>query len=521
MFNMSKSKTLLGTIALAASGLLAQAPGPAPLIHLYPVALDASGRPVTDLTAGDFKIVDQGKPQSIFAFRKPAVGPAAALGPLERTNRPGAIPHTVVILFDLMNENQNDRLDTWHALSKSLPQMESGNSVYFYLLNLEGELVPIHAMGPKSADDATWPHDVAAVLDKAMKAASHGRPVHMGQEDQVKKTYHQLESLAIELAAFPGRRDIVWITDGLQNVYQSKLPCSGDWVDCALYVPHLGFTLAYAEVAVNPLSYSRDLTTAVNPDQGKMDKAWTPAQSTPTAPVNASNALGDVQIHNAQGAQGADPGLDLAQMAFLTGGRTYFRQDIRAVLKQVAADNANSFEIVYDPSAENWDKKWHRIRVTCERAGVKVQVRERYFADPGKPTAEERMKAALISAFQSPSDAVQIGLRTKIAPLAGDKPGVHLDIRINPADVVLREQGGKFAGAVYLLISDRGASGPLGEPSVGNFNLDLTAAQHDAVMKEGIPLSQDHPTSDAVQQVRVIVLDQNTNAVGSLTFPVK
>src|ERR1019366_3380825 len=83
VFNMSKSKTLLCTIALAASGLLAQVPAPPPLIHLYAVALDASGQPVTDLTAGDFKIVDQTRPQTIFSFHKPATGPAAPLAPLE------------------------------------------------------------------------------------------------------------------------------------------------------------------------------------------------------------------------------------------------------------------------------------------------------------------------------------------------------------------------------------------------------------------------------------------------------
>jgi len=126
----------------------------------------------------------------------------------------------------------------------------------------------------------------------------------------------------------------------------------------------------------------------------------------------------------------------------------------------------------------------------------------------------------LMAAYQSPSDVAEIGLRTKIAPI-GDKPGVHLEIRINPSDILIREQGGKFTGAVYLLVSNRGASGPLGEPSLGNFPFELTAAQHDAVLKEGIPLSQDHPTTDAVLQVRIIVLDQNTNAVGSLTFPVK
>jgi VWFA-related protein len=491
-------------------------------MRLYPVALDATGAPVTDLTAADFKILDQGKPETIFSFHKPVAGPAAPLAALEHSNRPaGAIPHNIVILFDLMNQNQNDRLDTWHALDKSLPQLESGSSVYFYLLNLEGELVPIHAISPRAADDATWPHDVVDPLDKAMKAASHGRPVHLGQEDQVKKTFHQLETLANELAAFPGRRDIVWITDGMQNVYNTKLPCNGDWVDCALYVPHLAVTLAHAEVAVNPVSYSRDLSTAVNPDQGRMDKAWTPVQSTAQAPTNASNALGDVQMHNVQGSQGSDPGLDLAQMALLTGGRTYFRLDIRSVLKQVAVDDANSFEIDYDPSAENWDNKFHKIHITCERPGVKLQVRERYYALADARPAMERMKAALMGAFQSPSDMAEIGLRTKIAPLEGAKPGVHLDVSVNPADLMLSEKDGKYSGALYFLISDRGPAGPLGEPAVLNLTPTLTAEQYKMVMKDGLPLSQDHPTTDAVSQVRIIVLDQNTNAVGSLTFAVK
>ena len=206
------------TLALAASGLLAQAPTPGPLVRLDPVVLDASGQPVTDLTADDFKIVDQNKAQTIFFFREPRNHPAVKLDSLEFSNRTSAVtPHITVILFDLMNQNIPDRLEGWHALDKSLPQLASGDSVYFYLLNLEGELVPIHAMGPGAADDATWPHDVAPVLDKAMKAASHGRPVHIGQEDQAKKTYHQLEVLATQMALFPGRRDIVWITAGMQN----------------------------------------------------------------------------------------------------------------------------------------------------------------------------------------------------------------------------------------------------------------------------------------------------------------
>jgi VWFA-related protein len=500
-------------LLLAASGLLAQAPTPGPLIRLYPVAVDAGGQPVTDLTADDFKIVDQNKPESIFLFRTPKTeAPPPKLDVLEFTNRTTAArPHATVILFDLMNQNQPDRLNMWHVLDKSLPQLESGEFLYFYLLNLDGELVPIHPIGPRAADDATWPHDVAASLDKAMKAASHGRPVQLGQEDQAKKTFHQLEVLATQLAVFPGRRDIIWITTGMQNAYNPKLPCNGDWVDCALYVPHLAVTIAQAGVAVDPLSNGMDVATSTTAISG-MD--------TPIGDKGQVKSIQGDMTSNQQGAQGTDPALDLTQMARLTGGHAYFRQDIRTVVKQVATDANGAYEIAYAPSADNWDNKFHVIHVTTTRPGVKVQVRERYYALADSRTPLDRTKAALMEAFQSPVDYSEIGLRVKFAPLDG-KPGVHLEIRVDLADLQLHGQGGKYSGALYCLISDRNGAAPMGEPSVMDLQPELTAEQYKTALKNGLPINQDHPTSDATRQVRVIVLDQTTNEVGSITFPVK
>jgi VWFA-related protein len=478
MSNMSKSKTLLCSIALAASALLAQAQAPPPLIHLYPAALDESGQPVTDLTAADFQIVDQGKPETILAFRKPVIGPAAPLGLLEFSNRPGgAMPHSTAILFDMINLIDADRLDTWKALDKSLPQLDSGEDVYLYVLNLKGVLVPIHPVGPRAPDDKTWPQSVVEAFDKAVKATV-SRPLQFGAEEQVKQSFKALEDIANQMAALPGRKDILWVTNGITTVPDPMLPnCNGDWVECTLYVPHLAFTLERDGVSVDPYSIVGDL----NPDTN----------------------------------------YNVDQMALMTGGHPYFRDDIRAVLKQVARDAVNSYSIVYDPSAQNWDKKWHKIRITCARKGVKLQVRERYYAVPSTQTPAERMKAILMAAFQSPYDTAGIGLRAKIAPMEGDKKGVHMDIRIDPSDLLLREQGGKYSGAVYLLISDHGAAGTLGEPALLNLNPELTAEQYKTAMKDGLPFSQDHPTSDAVQRVRIILLDQNTDEVGSLTFPVK
>jgi hypothetical protein len=131
------------------------------------------------------------------------------------------------------------------------------------------------------------------------------------------------------------------------------------------------------------------------------------------------------------------------------------------------------------------------------------------------------MKAVLLGVLQSPVDLTEIGLRTKLSPMQGNTVGMHLDIRVDAADLLLREQGGKFTGALYLLISDRNGSAMLGDPAFSEFRPELTAEQYKTVMKEGLPIAQDHPTTDAVRQLRIVVLDQNTNAVGSLTIPVK
>jgi hypothetical protein len=313
-----------------------------------------------------------------------------------------------------------------------------------------------------------------------MENANLARPAGLDREDRTKRTYHQLEVVSNQLATLPGRRDIVWITNTMPSI-TNAMPCTGDWVDCGLYVAHMGVTLDHDGVAVNP-----DFSSGV------------PQPTT---------------------------SYDLDQMALLTGGHAYYLQDIRDVLKQVARNASNTYEIAYAPSAESWDNKFHRIRVACDRKGVKLQVRERYYALPDARAAGDRQQETLQAAFQKPGETAGIGLRVKVSPAA---KGIHLDIRIDAADLVLREQDGKQAAALTLVLGDLGASSgagllprPIGDPSVSDFNLDLTKEQYGTMKAEGIPISFDHPIGDAVERVRIMVMDRGTSEVGSVTFPVR
>ncbi len=212
-----------------------------------------------------------------------------------------------------------------------------------------------------------------------------------------------METLANQLAAFPGRRDIVWITNGMPNVWNPKTPCNGDWVDCALYVPHLSVTLDKDEVAIDPVSY----TSSPMPDMTR----------------------------------------DMEQIAGLTGGWLYMGEEIRQVLKEVAREAAVSYSIYYDPGADNWDSKFHKVRLTLGRKGIKVRSKQRYYALPDKRPENAKQQAALATVFQRAADDPAIGLRAAIAAEPG-KPA-QIRIRINPADLLLHEEGGVFTGGVW------------------------------------------------------------------------
>jgi VWFA-related protein len=466
---MKSNAAMICSLAVTASFLAAQAPN---LVRLSVTALDASGEPVEDLKASDFQISDQGKAQKIAFFRhNPAAPPA--LGANDFSNRTGSAPHSTVILFDLMNQNQSDRLTTWHLLGKSLQQLESGESLYFYLLTLEGTLSPLHAISKGAADDKTWVQGFEKVLDKAMKAASHAPPAGQDQEMVVKKTYVALETLANQMIVLPGRRDIVWVTSSTPNVWNPKNPCPGDWVDCALYVPHLAVTLAGDNVAVDPLSY----TGSPSPDLNR----------------------------------------DFETVAGLTGGWSYFGEDIRSVLKQVTRDGLHNYTIYYEPSADNWDTKFHKIRATTERKGLKLRMKQRYYALADKRPDMERQAPVLRAVFQSPADDPSIGLRVNMTTAAGK--AAHLQIHVDASDLRLREDGETFSGGLTFLISDMDAAGPKGDPMLNGMPLHLTREQNATAMKEGVSIVQDHPIPDGIQKLRVIVLDQGLNVAGSLTIP--
>ena len=426
---------------LAATAAFAQEP--ARLVRLDVVALDAGGQPVSGLTADDFQIADQSKPQKIAIFRAPSAH--------EYANRPAPGAHTTAILFDFLEQSRAERLDASKKLAASIKKLDAAEPLSLYLLAPDGTLVPLGAQA-----DTKWRADIDKVLADALKKYNHERPAGMGQEDVVKKTYVALESMGKELAPFAGRREIVWITSSAPYVLNPQIQCKADWWDCALYVPHLSVTLGSLGVAVDPYTY--------------------------------------VSL-------GVDASRTMEEMAGLTGGHAYLNQDLSDVVKGFSGQAPGSYSIAYVPPADGWDNKFHRLRVSTEKKGVKLQARQHYYAVSDQRPLAQRQQALMVAAYQSGSDVSEVGLRAKVAP-GGAPNRIKLELSIDPADIVAKR--------VTLLYSARDASRPQGEPT-------LT----DEDVKPGAPIVKEYPIDAATQKIRLIVADKSSDAVGSITVPLK
>jgi hypothetical protein len=202
----------------------------------------------------------------------------------------------------------------------------------------------------------------------------------------------------------------------------------------------------------------------------------------------------------------------------LTGGRFYPNQDLPSVMKQFA-EPAGRYSIAFAPAADAWDSKFHHVKVVCERKGVKLQTRQLYYGLPDQRPIGARQQQMMVAAYQSTSDVPDIGLRAAITRAKANT--VRVDLRVEPDGVALRGASGQYDGRVTLVFSARAASGPQGEPAVADIDLHLTREQMDAAAKEGIAISREFPIEGATERVRLIVADRSTDAVGSLTVPLK
>ncbi len=487
--------------------------GPTRLVTLNVSAEDDHGQPIGDLTQADFQLSDRSKPQTISVFRhngnQPAPEDVAPLGPHEFSNRAGGIPPRVtLILFDLFNTRGllTDQGYAHGQIIETLRKLESADYLYMYLLTVEG-LLPIEPLpepgeepSPKSA--APWTQNIQQRLDTAFQHVYRMKP-YLYTDDRVMGTFMALESLATRLGAVAGRKNIVWITNGVPIAIGPRRSGIGMPIDYEPVLQQLSESLDRAGVAMYPVDLSGP----------GMQSTVQAASNSPTP--NGGAMSQPSQSQEMPGVASADT---LEQIAGLTGGRAYVNTDIPGAIKQALRDARSSYLIGFYPPPGSMDGKLHKLKLKCSRKGVRLQTRTEYMAYPPAAAAGPEEQAALRAAIKSPFDASEIGLRATVNPDPKQPLHIQLLLRIHTQDVMLLPAGDRFQGELALTYV---MYGPDGQPRASQplpMQIDMTGPEHDAALKNGIGAGGNVAFPDGVKKVRVIVYDNYSNAVGSLTL---
>jgi hypothetical protein len=124
-----------------------------------------------------------------------------------------------VILFDLLNARFDDRAYVANQLVPALQHVEASDSMFLYILTIDGTLYPVHPLpDPETTVRTTarpWTEDIKPLVDRASHKLFGLRPPGLTVDDRVRMTYAALEALAAQVAETPGRKSIIWISHGV------------------------------------------------------------------------------------------------------------------------------------------------------------------------------------------------------------------------------------------------------------------------------------------------------------------
>jgi VWFA-related protein len=463
---MSRGVTLSVMLACAAQAL-AQSQV---LIKLNVAATDGKGAPVTDLRAADMQVREDSKLRPLVFFHFAGSRNPAPPGPNEFTNKPS--PPPTLILLDAWNQQELSLASASQEISAAIAHLENVDRVYVYLLNYHGDLIPVRPLPGIATDSRAYQptaRELAAKFNGVAQAFSGLRDASYQEPFVRPDTTLQGLGIVSRMASIPGPEALIWITHGFP--LQAPAP-SGEFADYTKRVRDLCRTALRAQTAI----YTVD--------------------------------------ESARGAYGSDvfgSSIETLQLVSgLTGGRAYSVGRTSDAIAGVLTDARARYQLAYYTPLEGAAQKEHKLRVDSTRKGVRLMTRQSYFVEAA-PDPDEVAEDSFANESHSQFDATEIALRVAMSC----DPALHLDIHIDPADVLFERRGDRLHDSLSMKFALYRDDVFRGAQTTTEQDLDLTQEQYNSALRNGIAISRDVAVDAQIQQLRVMVFDHGSRGLGS------
>lgn len=522
-------------LLLAATAFAQEAPTfrtGARLVEVQVVATVKGGQPARGLTEADFEVLENGKPQKIAFFAQPPERSVERPQPLPAglfTNRPeysaGSPRGVTAIVLDVLNTSTADQPFARAHIARFLKNLRGNELVAIYILGARLRVIHDFSDDPASLAKLAatlrneWPQGGAdteellrseaavfaqAVADRDAEGAKNGLDgaLELNQQQRIRMTLGNLETLANHLAGISGRKSLVWVSAGVSMLRMATAgsmagPRGTSAPVYQSYAKEFGraaIRLADSNVAVYPIDARGLRIQSDVPIQSPLLGQRGPAFDAMWMRVPATESFSSMRY-----------------FADATGGRAvYNSNDIEGGLRRASADLEASYTLAYHTTLAD-DSEKRELQVRVKRRDVTVLARKRVPATP---------KESLLSVrdlLDSPVSATQVLLNGQVTR-SGNQILVRL--QIEPGNLMFTRRGNLTEGEVEVYLAQ---IRPTRERKVTDtkLTLRLTEEQVEKVMAEGLMFEKTLEADPAAERLRVVVRDPRTGGAGSFDAAIR
>jgi VWFA-related protein len=385
----------------------------------------------------------------------------------------------------------------------------------------------VHLNGNDSSDQESYSSGQGAVA--AMAHPTDARLRELGSNPG-RDAFFVLEGVARHLSELPGHKTLVWITsDNVLADWAGQSATKEDEGSKFIHTVamHVQESLNEARVSIYPLDASQLETGGIGANMGTrnvlavgMSDRANGDPNLPSAGNTGGSVIGDA-------APGMKPGRITAQMkqdfhpiqgefrelADATGGRALRRAgDIAAELNGVLNDGRAAYLLSFTPD-QPADDKYHLLTVKLtDRRDLTLRYRTGYQYNKEPATLKDRFRQAV----WQPIDIAEIALSANPVLAA---TGAVLKLNIAATDLDLAQQVALWTDKLDIFLIARDDAALHAQVSGQTLGLRLKPATYQRLMHEGIPFGMSVYLKPDTGSVRVVVIDENSGRMGSVTVP--
>jgi VWFA-related protein len=516
------------------------------LVQVPVVVTDKRGNHIRGLAKENFQLFENGKKQQISAFEEvvfakaPSPLSAAKTGEFRNLTLSEQQPVSVIVL-DRVNtpflDQSNARRELVRYLANSL---DSGQALALIIITSRGAKVVqkltddpqqlLHALkkvggglpemhgidvdvqAGAARGDVTSVPPVASVSDPATAIEAF-----IEREDTLYAGFRQAEAAETTMKAFldiawslsgvPGRKSLIWATGGFPFTISSPETVPGGNLS-QLYERTMA-ALTAAQISVYPVDV-RGLVATNSVVEARRSRV---RSGTPLSQISNRSWLQQSSLDT------------LIQFAEMTGGKAFFNTNDLAASFRRASDDASSYYLLsYYLDKSNSRAGWRELKVKVEKKDTEIRARKGFIVTDATIHPELTRSSDVNYALTSPIEATGVPITMKWSATSdnGGKKRTEFLLNVPTNGVATQATDGTshvnfdVACAAFLTNSTKDDPVVTSDKTIG---ASLSATQMDSLRSSGIAMKDTLELGPGQYTVRVVVRDNITGKVGSVTAP--